>query len=131
MLLDDKDLKIERITGSGPGGQHRNKTASCVRITHIPTGIQVTIDGRYQHKNLKLAKKELGLRLAKLKQNKIAQSKKDRRDIAIKDHTIVRDYDFKKDRVYDRRSKKSASIKDVLRKGNIDLIKPRPNDFDL
>jgi peptide chain release factor 1 len=45
------EVKREYTRGSGPGGQHRNKTESCVNLTHIPTGITARIDGRHQHKN--------------------------------------------------------------------------------
>ncbi|MEE8114493.1 MAG: peptide chain release factor-like protein [Nitrososphaerales archaeon] len=51
LVLDDRDLKIKTRRGSGPGGQHRNKTDSCVDITHIPTGIKVTVDSRSQYQN--------------------------------------------------------------------------------
>ena len=34
-----KDFRIDKYKGTGPGGQHKNKTNSCVRITHIPTGL--------------------------------------------------------------------------------------------
>ena len=53
--LDDKDIKVTTKRGSGPGGQHRNKTDSCVVLTHIPTKTKVTIDGRSQHENKALA----------------------------------------------------------------------------
>ena len=53
--LDDRDVKVTTKRGSGPGGQHRNKTDSCVEIKHVETGITVTIDGRSQHKNKTLA----------------------------------------------------------------------------
>lgn len=51
LVLDDRDLKIVTRRGSGPGGQHRNKTDSTVDITHKPTGIKVTADSRSQYQN--------------------------------------------------------------------------------
>jgi len=36
-MIPDSDLKIERIRGAGPGGQRKNKVATCVRLTHIPS----------------------------------------------------------------------------------------------
>jgi peptide chain release factor 1 len=138
MNFSDSDIRIDRITGSGPGGQHRNKTASCVRVTHIPTNISVTIDGRHQHKNLAKALKELERRLEEAKQKEKAQARKLRRDIAIKDDTTIRTYDYKRDTVKDHRTGKQASIKDVLLKGNFHLVAPREfqarpsyNDYEL
>jgi peptide chain release factor 1 len=120
--MKDSDLKIERITGSGPGGQHRNKTASCIRITHLPTGIQVTIDGRNQHQNLRKAKKELADRIAEKAQNEQQSRKKARRDTAIKDETVIRTYRYKDGTVKDHRSGKTASLKEVMR-GKIELLR--------
>lgn len=46
LALDDEALlkacDVEYFIASGPGGQHRNKTASAVRITHPPTELSVT-----------------------------------------------------------------------------------------
>lgn len=42
--LDPKDLDIKATRGSGPGGQHRNKTETCISIKHIPTGLMVRCD---------------------------------------------------------------------------------------
>lgn len=129
-MLNDSELKIERIRGKGPGGQNVNKVASCIRITHIPTGITVRINGRDQHKNLALAKKELEKRIKEAKDDVKAAEKKKKRDYIIHNEEVIRTYDFKKGIVKDHRSNKSASLKDVLIKGKIDLIKPDKESLD-
>lgn len=123
-MLDKKDLKIEAIRGQGPGGQHRNKTASCIRITHVPTGTQVIIDGRNQHQNKKKALKVLEERLGKQVADKKAAAKKAIRDEKIKDTRYIRTYDFKRKEVKDHRTGKVASLKEVLYEGHFELLNP-------
>lgn len=63
--MDDKDLEITFYRSSGPGGQHKNKTESAVRVRHIPSGIVVTAsESRSQHRNRQVALERLAERLA-------------------------------------------------------------------
>jgi len=50
------DCAVETYRASGPGGQHRNKTESAVRLTHRPTGVVATAtERRSQHENRRRA----------------------------------------------------------------------------
>lgn len=68
--LDEKDIDIQTKRGSGPGGQHRNKTDSCVVATHIPTKISVQIDEKSQHQSKKIALRILAERVGELENRK-------------------------------------------------------------
>jgi protein subunit release factor A len=62
--FDWADVKVEKYRGSGAGGQHRNKTETCIRLTHCPTGIVASgTESRSQHQNLKVAEALLRSRL--------------------------------------------------------------------
>ena len=51
-----KDFVLDWYSGSGAGGQHRNKHQNCLRLTHIPSGITVTAaDGRDRPANQRVA----------------------------------------------------------------------------
>lgn len=50
--IPEKDLKIEWYSGTGAGGQHRNKKQNSCRITHIPTGTVVTAQSRSRENSL-------------------------------------------------------------------------------
>lgn len=76
--LDRSTVRVDTMRGSGPGGQHRNKTDSGVRLVHHETGIIVTAtEDRSQHVNREVAWKRLERRLADL--------------TAVADHDAVND----------------------------------------
>lgn len=131
MKINKKDIKIETMRGQGSGGQHRNKTDSCVRATHLPTGISVIIDGRNQHQNKKKALKELERRLVELKEEERAAVKKEHRDYKIHNTERIRTYNYDKGIVVDHRTGKKASLKEVLGKGRLDLLQDLPRRMTL
>jgi protein subunit release factor A len=68
-LLAECDVTTFRA--SGPGGQHRNKRESAVRLKHRPTGIVVVAtERRSQHQNRAVALERLAIRLARRKKRR-------------------------------------------------------------
>ena len=62
--VNKSDIRYEFFSGTGGGGQHRNKHQNCVRAIHEPTGITVTAQtSRSRHHNVQEATKILGQRL--------------------------------------------------------------------
>jgi len=59
------ECRQQMILGSGAGGQHRNRTASAVRLLHLPTGIEVRAEEhRERSRNLATGLNRLRIRLA-------------------------------------------------------------------
>ena len=75
----EKNLKFETMRASGPGGQHVNKTESAVRVTHLPTGIQIKAkEERSQRMNRQLALARLADLLSQRNLDAKEQAQKDR-----------------------------------------------------
>lgn len=71
MVLREGDLEITFFKSSGPGGQHKNKRETAVRVCHLPTGITVEAsEARSQAMNRETALERLAERLAALRRRR-------------------------------------------------------------
>lgn len=59
----EQDCKISWFSGTGPGGQNRNKVQASCRVTHLPSGTMVTAQTRSRKNSLNQAMSELKARL--------------------------------------------------------------------
>lgn len=76
LKIDEKDLEFQTMRSSGNGGQNVNKVNSAVRVTHLPTKIQVVaMDSRSQLENKKLAIERLKFKILELNAKKCSEQK--------------------------------------------------------
>ncbi len=105
--LDMKEVRIERTTSTGPGGQSVNTTYSAIKLHHEPTGMIVSCqDQKSSHKNLEKALKVLRSRLYELElaKKQAADSEKRKSMVSSGDRSAkIRTYNYPQGRVTDHR----------------------------
>ena len=93
--LNPADVRIDTFRASGAGGQKVNKTDSAIRMTHVPTGIVVSMQNeRSQHKNRDMAWKVLKSRLyeLELRKQQVARDKVEATKADISFGSQIRNY---------------------------------------
>ena len=120
-----KEYTIRWTRGRGAGGQNRNKLENCCNLTHLPTGTTVRVDARDRAESLRNAKRIMAARLADQKVQAENNRKSAERKQKIKPggQRRVRTYDYSSNRVTDHISGKKASIRDILGKGKLELLR--------
>lgn len=124
--IDENDIRTDIYHASGAGGQHVNKTASAVRLTHEPTGIVVAMqDERSQIKNREKAMKVLRSRIYdKIQQEAQAEMDAERKSaVGTGDRSErIRTYNFPQSRVTDHRINLTIQKLDSILSGKLDEI---------
>ncbi len=105
--LDMNDVRIERTTSTGPGGQSVNTTYSAIKLHHEPTGMIVSCqDQKSSHKNLEKALKVLRSRLYEMELAKKQAEDSERRKSMVSSgdrSAKIRTYNYPQGRVTDHR----------------------------
>jgi peptide chain release factor 1 len=124
--IDPKDLRVDTFCSSGPGGQSVNTTYSAVRLTHLPTGLVVSMqDEKSQIKNREKALRILRSRLLEIEQQKQqdAISAERRSQVGSGDRSEkIRTYNFKENRVTDHRIGLTLHQLDLIMEGNLEEL---------
>ncbi len=124
--IEPKDLRIDTFCSSGPGGQSVNTTYSAVRLTHLPTGLVVSMqDEKSQIKNREKAMRVLRSRLYEMEQQKQhdAIAAERRSMVGSGDRSEkIRTYNFKENRVSDHRIGLTIHQLDTFMEGQIDEV---------
>ncbi len=126
ITIDQNDLRFDTYRSSGAGGQHVNTTDSAVRVTHLPTGVVVSMqDEKSQLQNRERAVKVLRSRLLKLEQDqRQAEESATRRDQTGGGGRSekIRTYNFKENRVTEHRLGLTLHKLDRVLAGELDEI---------
>jgi peptide chain release factor 1 len=123
--LSPDEYRKDLFCASGPGGQHVNKTASAVRLTHLETGIVVQCqDEKSQHKNLAKALRVLKTRLYEYRRNIEHEKRSAERKTLVGSgdrSQRIRTYNFPQNRVTDHRINESFTLDQVMA-GRLGLV---------
>ena len=126
VTVDQNDLRIDVYRSSGPGGQSVNTTDSAVRITHLPTGVTVSM----QNEKSQLQNREAAMRVLRSRLLALAIEEQNAKDAAVRGAQIrtvdrsekVRTYNFPDNRVADHRSGYKANNLSQVLDGDLDAV---------
>ena len=124
--LDPNDLKVDVFRSSGPGGQSVNTTDSAVRLTHLPTGIVVSM----QNEKSQIQNREAALRVLRSRLLERQRAEQDAENSAARAAQVrtmdrserIRTYNFPENRISDHRTGFKANRLDAVLDGDLDAV---------
>lgn len=122
--ISDNDFKIEWFSGTGKGGQRRNKVNTSCRLTHIPTGITESRQTRTRETSYSQAKNGILLKLKEIRAAELHFNTNKLKNIQTGSGgrgDKIRTYRFKDGIVIDHNTGKSAKVNKIM-KGNFQLL---------
>lgn len=124
ITIQDKDIRTDFFKSTGPGGQHRNKSMTAVRLTHLPTKtVTVSCAERSQYNNREYAMEQLIEKLKDQENRLTKMTNENKRTQSINDKkTILTFYYNHKMVINENSGVKTTRLKEVLN-GQLDLIK--------
>jgi peptide chain release factor 1 len=126
VTVDENELKIDVYRSSGPGGQSVNTTDSAVRITHVPTGIVVSMqDEKSQLQNRQKAMRVLRARLLERERERQRAEQAAERSAQIgtgERAEKIRTYNYAENRVTDHRIHVTVHKLDRVLEGELDDV---------
>lgn len=115
------DLAYRWHSGTGAGGQHRNKTQNCLALTHVPTGTTVSASGRSRKENERQAMELLRRQVCGKHVAQGRREQDDARRLQAGDRSRsgerVRTWKLQTGQVIDHRGGKTARMRDIEKKG--------------
>lgn len=122
--INEKDLRVEWYSGTGAGGQHRNKKQNSCRLTHIPSGVISTAQCRSRESSYDEAFKSLKLKVESSANQQQSHCISADRKLQVGSGMRgdkIRTYRFQDDTVCDHITGRTTSASRAL-KGHIDLL---------
>ena len=114
--LTKKDFRLEWYSGSGAGGQHRNKHQNCCRIIHIDSGLSaIGTSSRSRVTNQREAFNKLAMMV-------VSYLSDDNGKARFNSETKIRNYNECRNEVHDVLSGLKLSYKDVVKKNDISVM---------
>ncbi|MFT4122827.1 MAG: peptide chain release factor 1 [Microbacteriaceae bacterium] len=124
--ISPNDIRVDVFRSSGPGGQSVNTTDSAVRITHLPTGIVVSMQNeKSQIQNREAAMRVLRARLLARQQEELDAAASDARRSQIRGmdrSERIRTYNFPENRIADHRTGYKAYNLDQVMDGALGAV---------
>lgn len=124
ITFNEREFKIEWYSGTGAGGQHRNKHQNSCRITHLASGVVATAQCRSRENSLNEAKETILARLnghSAAEQNAAQASERKNQVGSGMRGDKIRTYRFQDNQVKDHITGKQAPCDRVM-KGEFDLL---------